>query len=432
MKIKLTIARLILSCLFIFAFQRISAQEANKTVTLVANGQGTTQDEAKQVALRNAIEQAFGTFISSNTAILNDALVKDEIVSVSNGNIQKYEVISEVLKPDGMWSNTIKATVSVEKLTSFCESKGVNIEYKGGIFAINIKQQVLNEENEIKTVDNLCNVLWEISKKSFDYVIEAGDPVALDNENKNWKVPLKVTVKANDNFKQISTYLMKTLQGISLSKPEAENYLKLNKGLFSIAFASLKTDTLKSKKSYTLRSVEQIFYLRKEASLESLIKFFLSFPASTTNANISNGIEEIDLNSKLKYVKTSSNKTERLVSIADDNFRPVFYDKQYSNSLFDISLNERYKNGDSQLRKLYLGGFRATETALYPGKNGPLVQKLASQVLTRNPYTHDPQIDFVISLAEIDLNKPLIQFSFDDKKTLEELSKVTKYKVSVR
>ena len=78
----------------------INAQE-DKTVTLSISGQGKTQDEAKQNALRNAIEQAFGTFISSNTEILNDELVKDEIVSVSNGNIQKFEIISEVKISEG-------------------------------------------------------------------------------------------------------------------------------------------------------------------------------------------------------------------------------------------------------------------------------------------------------------------------------------------
>ena len=68
------------------------AQE-DKTVTLTVNGQGTTLEEARQSALRSAIEQAFGVFISSNTEILNDELIKDEIVSVSNGNIQKFEII---------------------------------------------------------------------------------------------------------------------------------------------------------------------------------------------------------------------------------------------------------------------------------------------------------------------------------------------------
>jgi hypothetical protein len=124
-----------------------------KTVTLSVSGQGKTKDDAKQVALRSAIEQAFGAFVSSKTEILNDNFVKDEIVPVTNGNIQKFESISEVQLPDGSYASTIKATVSVSKLTSFCESKGVNVEFKGGLFAANIKMQQLNELNEIQALN---------------------------------------------------------------------------------------------------------------------------------------------------------------------------------------------------------------------------------------------------------------------------------------
>ena len=115
----------ITSLLMILFFSLIINAQEDKTVTLTVSAQGQTQDEAKQNALRNAIEQAFGTFISSNTEILNDELVKDKIVSVSSGNIQNFEVISEVQISDGGYATTLKATVSVTKLTSFVESKGV-------------------------------------------------------------------------------------------------------------------------------------------------------------------------------------------------------------------------------------------------------------------------------------------------------------------
>ena len=49
-------------------------------VTLTVSGNGKTLEEAKNNALRSAIEQAFGAYISSKTEILNDNLVKDEIV----------------------------------------------------------------------------------------------------------------------------------------------------------------------------------------------------------------------------------------------------------------------------------------------------------------------------------------------------------------
>jgi len=91
--------------------------QEDKTVTLVVSGQGVTQEEARQKALRGAIEQAFGTFISSKTEILNDNLVKDEIVSVANGNIQKFEIISEVQIPSGNYATSLRATVSITKLT---------------------------------------------------------------------------------------------------------------------------------------------------------------------------------------------------------------------------------------------------------------------------------------------------------------------------
>ena len=78
----------------IFSLQVIHSQE-DKTVTLTVSGTGKTLEESKTNALRSAIEQAFGAFISAKTEILNDNLVKDEIVSVSNGNIQSFEILNE-------------------------------------------------------------------------------------------------------------------------------------------------------------------------------------------------------------------------------------------------------------------------------------------------------------------------------------------------
>ena len=146
---------LLIICAFAF-FTTANAQDESKNVTITVSGSGKTQDEAKQNALRSAIEQAFGAFISSNTEILNDELVKDEIVSISNGNIQKFEVISEVQIPDGGYATSLKATVSVTKLTSFVEANGGGIEFKGTIFGANIRQQKMNEEGEYKSVINLC------------------------------------------------------------------------------------------------------------------------------------------------------------------------------------------------------------------------------------------------------------------------------------
>ena len=64
------------------------AAEVLQEITLTVSADGKTKEEATQNALRSAIEQAYGTFVSAKTTILNDELVKDEIVTVSNGSIK--------------------------------------------------------------------------------------------------------------------------------------------------------------------------------------------------------------------------------------------------------------------------------------------------------------------------------------------------------
>lgn len=122
--------------LFLFIFFSLTIYSYGQTneVSLVVSSKGTTEEEAKTNALRSAIEQAFGTFISSRTEILNDNLVQDQIVSLSNGNIKNFEVLSSLfLSEQNLHLVTLNATVSLDKLTSFVQSKGYNdVSFDGG------------------------------------------------------------------------------------------------------------------------------------------------------------------------------------------------------------------------------------------------------------------------------------------------------------
>jgi hypothetical protein len=230
MKLKFLLVILLLN------FSSVFSQD-DKTVTLTVSAQGETISEAKQNALRDAIEQAFGAFISSNTEILNDELVKDEIVSVSNGNIQDFEVISEVQLPNGDYATTLKAVVSVNKLSAFVESKGVEVEFKGGLLAVNIKQQILNEKNEVKTIENIDNVCRKILNKSYDYEIMRGAPKqakASANSSNGWIVPLQIDVKFNENIEQFRDYFYNSVTALSMSESEIQKYQDLGKPTFTI------------------------------------------------------------------------------------------------------------------------------------------------------------------------------------------------------
>lgn len=319
--------QLVLLLSLVLHAQHLHAQTeaADKVVTLTVSGQGSTADAARQSALRNAIEQAFGTFISSHTEILNDQLVKDEIVSVSNGNIQAFDVLSEVEIPGGGYASTLKATVSINRLTSFVESKGVAVEFKGALFAMNVKQQILNEVSEVKAVTDLADVMKQISDKSFDYFIAAGEPTA---NGQAWNIPLTVTVKPNANLKLIPEHLSKVLAGLSMNADEVDNYRKLNKPWFSVAIRSPK-------------SAYDLYALRSERSINALSGAIGYFVHSLEAFEIDDGITKrsfavLDSTSDYHYVETTGNGGDRqgpqYISGFADVFRPVL---TYSSSVLD-------------------------------------------------------------------------------------------------
>lgn len=98
------------------------AQEKEK-ITVTVTGQGSLEDstieKAEKNALKNAfqlaIEQGLGTFVKSETEVANFDLVKDKIISKSEGYILGYKKLRQW--DDGKILNVkIKAVVSLKQL----------------------------------------------------------------------------------------------------------------------------------------------------------------------------------------------------------------------------------------------------------------------------------------------------------------------------
>ena len=230
-------ARLFLIALFVLNIFQMSAQ-SNDEVTLVVSADGATKEEATKVALRSAIEQAYGTFVSANTTILNDEMVKDEIVSISNGNIKSFSEISSNILQDGRTFVTLQATVSLVKLTKYAQSKGATTEFAGATFAMDMKMKELNKRNEIIVLQHMANKLHMI-RKLFDYKLELEEPQVckrddrypkdINNPEEYYKVKGKIILYYNKNTDMFNDILNNTIQAISLTFEDKEEYDK--KGL---------------------------------------------------------------------------------------------------------------------------------------------------------------------------------------------------------
>jgi hypothetical protein len=186
--------------------------------------------------------------------------------------------------PDGSWGVTLKALVSISKLTSFVEAKGIAIEIKGGMFALNIKQQLLNEQGEIKAVSEMVVLLHEPMQISFDYVIKSSEPKSLDAESKNWGIPLAVTATTNKNIDFCANYCIKTLAALSLSTEEVTSYESLNKAVFPVEI--------------NYNGIDKTFYLRKQSSINALNTLGSQWEFYTRLFTVQSGMDESNGNGK--------------------------------------------------------------------------------------------------------------------------------------
>ena len=196
--------------------------DKNNEVSLVVSGEGPTKDEATKVALRSAIEQTYGTFVSSNSTILNDNLVKDEIVSVSTGNIKSFNYLS-TQETNGKWSVSIQAIVSIGKLIEYAKSKGSEAELAGATFAMNMKIQQLNKKNQDIALEHLISQLKAIIPTIFDYELEVGEP-KYEKDPDRYFVPISISVITNKNINACFELFITTLKALSVPQSEFEIY----------------------------------------------------------------------------------------------------------------------------------------------------------------------------------------------------------------
>lgn len=235
--------------------QKVSGNKnAKDDVELVVTGDGLTKEQATMSALRSALEQTFGTFVSANTTILNDDLVKDEIVSVSAGNVKEYKYLAEN-EVGGKYYVTIKAIISVGKLVKYVQAKGGETELAGAAFAMDVKLKRLYQQNEEQTLQNLLTQLQELIPIMFDFSIEVESPRANSTTNLRSNVstyycPATVTIIGNQNYTNVWNLIWETLGALCLkSREEVEDYRA--KGIEFHLF-QFSNDTYNFKPTYNL------------------------------------------------------------------------------------------------------------------------------------------------------------------------------------
>lgn len=218
----------ITTILFIFALLLsgdINAQTVDDVI-LVVSGDGATKDAATHVALRSAIEQAYGVFVSANTEILNDELVKDEIATVTSGNVKSFKELSCVLLPNGNQMVTLQAVVSTKKLAAYAQSKGASCEFAGATFGANLKLHELNCKSTEIAFNNLRKQIKALAPYIFSVKLELGDPVMGGNQKA--ELPYTISLYSTPQTYELSDLIITTLSALKLSPEQAKSVIQMN------------------------------------------------------------------------------------------------------------------------------------------------------------------------------------------------------------
>ena len=222
--------------LILFICSYLAIAETPNEITLTSTGIAQTEKEAILEAQRSALEQTYGTFVSANTELLNDEIVKDGIVSVSKGNVKSYKKLSSAVMPNGQVLVTIETTISIGKLVSFAKSKGSSAELAGQNFAMDLKMKKLRAQNTRQCLNNLRQEIEILLQNAFDYEITIKEPVAENvfghpfgylysscNYDVFW-IDATIRVYANETGGAVYAALYNTISSLDIGESEKKPY----------------------------------------------------------------------------------------------------------------------------------------------------------------------------------------------------------------
>lgn len=180
-------------------------------------GKGTTKEDAKQDAFRNAVEEAVGSLLLSSQISVKDKVFQDNIKSYSAGYIKDYDVIFES-EQDGQWLVIIDATIASSKIAHRFIESGEKDLYVAGILI----EDVLNSDLEQRYQGD--HVLSEVmSSYPYNaYSIEHEDmKFRLGQDRKSFvEIPYKITM--NQSWLEALT---ETLDAVSIKSSKCNNLL---------------------------------------------------------------------------------------------------------------------------------------------------------------------------------------------------------------
>ena len=387
----------------------ISAQDI---IEVSSTGHGNSKEQAINSALKTALNQFFGLYVSSDTKISGESLVFDNVTSLNKGVIVSYDIISEN-NFDNSFFIILKARISMKASVDYFGQNKRYFSFNADAFYSNLQIQEFNKKNEAKTIQVASDYLKFISDRSFNYSIELPKMF-----NKNIEITkniyYNINISANQNFKKYIELLDDLLSGISCSKSETEALFKQNEKVYPVAFRTA------NKKGF--------FFLRSQESIKCILDLHYYLGISIMNFEINNGYRKFKIfdifNDKadLSFCKFSVWDYFQVACAGQslDKYKRV---SLFFESEDDFSLNSDDITSFSfdNLQRRDLNYFQ-----FYPGMSAP---NNSFSYLILNKYFDEMGAAFFLDFSEVYKRNQVVVIKVSEQLSLRELENISDFKI---
>ncbi len=210
-----------------------AASAAQERITVEAEGSGDSKMAALKDAWTNAVRQAVGMYLASNSSVKSDGLddkYAEEIAAYSRGQVNSFETLSETSE-NGIWTIKIRANVDKDILQeTVAASQSQSVKVDGANLAAQI-QSVSDKKKNAEEVLFASGLLdfkncLDYQAKLVKYEIDGKTNFFMQH---TLKFNLEKFNKQSGELETLIAQIVPKKMALKFSKSEAENIFKLIK-----------------------------------------------------------------------------------------------------------------------------------------------------------------------------------------------------------
>lgn len=183
-----------------------------------ATGQGANADDAFKQAVVDAVRQVVGSLVTAENVVNNERVIKDEVLTLSNGFVEKVIKREQKKLADGTWEVKLKCTVRKGQVYARLKEANVpTVKFDGVSVFADVVSQLDHQKSSVEMIRNALKT-FSVNLVTATMLEEKPAIVARNETHTDVKMTWSVSVDVDSFFKNCAPVLNAAFSGVALSK----------------------------------------------------------------------------------------------------------------------------------------------------------------------------------------------------------------------